>query len=111
MSERLDERTDEWPLRPWIMPAICASAGLIFYNLVDDNYYSQPLAVGRQAAATFVAVAAISFVVTVEKQRWLWALAFAAGWGLVVALVGWFTARYNYHSTIFEWPYLSGLFA
>lgn len=111
MSERLDERTDAWPLRPWIMAAPGAAGGLIFHLLTDTHNYIESLAVWRQAAATFVGVATISFLVTVEKRRWRWAAGFAAGWGAVIALVGWFTARYNYHSTIFEWPYLSGLFA
>jgi hypothetical protein len=111
MSERLDERTDAWPLRPWIMAAICAAAGLAFHFLTDRHSYAEPLEIWRQAGATFVAIAAVSFVMTVEKLRWHWAIAFAIGWGLVVALVGWFTARYNYKPTIFEWPYLSGQFA
>jgi hypothetical protein len=110
MSERLDERADAWPLRPWIMAAICAVAGLGFHFLTD-HAYSQPLAPLRQAVATFVAIATLSFVMTVEKRRWTWAVAFAFAWGLVIALVGWFTARYNVKATIFEWPYLSGLLA
>jgi hypothetical protein len=50
-------------------------------------------------------------VLTVELKRLHWALAFALGWGAVIALVGWFTAQYNAGPTIFEWPFLSGLFA
>lgn len=104
------DNADAWPLRPWIMAAICAVAGLIFHWLTDYRYPAG-LAPERQAAATFVAIASLSFVLTVERHRWLWSLMFAAGWGLVIALVGWFTSRYNTHPTIFEWPYLSGLFA
>lgn len=110
MSERFDERAEAWPLRPWIMAAICAAAGLAFHFLTDHKF-EQPLAVWRQAAAAFVAIAAISFVLTVEKRRWLWAVGFAVAWGAIIALVGWFTARYNVQATIFEWPYLSALFA
>jgi hypothetical protein len=110
MAERLDEGADAWPLRPWIMAAIGAAAGLAFHFLTDHTY-AEPLAPWRQAAATFVAIATLSLVMTVEKRRWTWAIGFAIGWGLVIALVGWFTARYNVKPTIFEWPYLSGLFA
>jgi hypothetical protein len=110
MSERLDTHTEEWPLRPWIMAAICAVAGLIFEWLTQYRYPSTIPPI-RQAAATFVAIATIAFVLTVERPRWLWSLAFAAGWGLVIAFVGWFTASYNSNPTIFEWPYLSGVFA
>jgi hypothetical protein len=110
MTLRQDVDTDSWPLRPWIMAAICAVAGLIFDFLTDLSYPATP-SVARQAGATFVAISTVSFVLTVEQRRWLWALAFAAGWGAVVALVGWFTASYNSNPTIFEWPFLSGLFA
>ena len=110
MSERLDSQTREWPPRPWIMAVLCAVAGLLFHWLTDYRLPSE-LTPGRQAAATFVAIATVSFAITVELRRWKWALAFAAGWGLVVAFVGWFTASYNSQPTIFEWPFLSGVFA
>jgi hypothetical protein len=110
MSERLDTQTQEWPLRPWIMAAIGAAAGLIF-NWLTEHHYPAAVPPIRQAVATFVAIATVAFVLTVERPRWLWSLAFAAGWGLVVAFVGWFTASYNSNPTIFEWPYLSGVFA
>jgi hypothetical protein len=110
MSERFDQRDAAWPLRPWIMAATCATAGLLFNLLTDlsSNLAPSPL---RQAGATLVAVAAVSFVLTVEQRRWLWSLGFALGWGAVVALIGWFTASYNQHPTIFEFPFLSGVFA
>ena len=110
MTERLDAQTEAWPLRPWLMAAICAVAGLIFH-LLTDYRFPATVPVERQAAATFVAIATVAFVITVERPRWLWSLMFACGWGLVIALVGWFTASYNANPTIFEWPYLSGLFA
>ena len=109
MSERRDARDADWPMRPWLMAAICAVAGLTFQALADFSGSAAPP--WRQAGATFVAVAAVSFVMTVELRRWQWALGFALGWGLVVALVGWFTASYNRSQEIFEWPFLSGLFA
>jgi hypothetical protein len=105
-----DENESGWPLRPWIMGAICAAAGLIFDALTDYPSTGLPRP-GQSAFATFFAVAAISFVLTVEKRRWWWSAAFAVGWGVIVALVGWFTARYNSRPTIFEWPFFSGLFA
>ena len=110
MTLRQDEGTDSWPLRPWIMAAICAVGGLIFHFLTD-HLYPDTVPPLRQAAATFVAIATVSFVMTVEQRRWLWSVAFAVGWGAMVALVGWFTAGYNSNPTIFEWPFLSGLFA
>jgi hypothetical protein len=110
MSERLDTQTEEWPLRPWIMAAICSVAALIFYSLTDYRDPSE-LTPARQAGATFIVIATLAFVVTVERPRWLWSLAFAVGWGLVVALVGWFSAGYNRQGELFEWPFFSALFA
>ena len=110
MGDRFDTSDAAWPVRPWIMAAICAVAGLVLDLLVDFSTSAavHPL---RQAGAAFVAVAAVSFVMVVEQRRWLWALGFALAWGLVVALVGWFTAGYNQHHEIFEFPFLSAVFA
>ncbi|QIK79566.1 DUF4153 domain-containing protein [Sphingomonas piscis] len=108
MSLRQDER-EPWPPRPWIMAAVCAVAGLLF-NWLTKVHSIEP-SPGREAGATFIGIAAISFVLTVERRRWSWAAAFAVAWGLVIALVGWFTARYNQRGEIFEWPFLAGIFA
>ncbi len=110
MSERLDTQTQEWPLRPWLMAALSAVAGLLFH-LLTDHSYDDPLTASRQAGATFIGVATLSFVLTVERLRWPWAVAFALGWGVVAAFVGWFTASYNRQGEIFEFPYFSALFA
>ena len=110
MTMRQDSGTEDWPLRPWIMAAICAVAGLLFH-LLSDHPFAEPLAAWRQAGATFVVIATVAFVLTVEQKRWLWSLYFALGWGVVIAMVGWFTAEYNHKPTIFEWPFLSGIFA
>ena len=110
MSERLDAQTQEWPLRPWIMAALAAVAGLLFHLLTDDDP-GESVSATRQAGATFVAIATLSFLVAVERLRWPWAVAFALGWGVVVAFVGWFSAGYNRQGEIFEWPYFSALFA
>jgi hypothetical protein len=99
-----------WPMRPWAMAGIGAAAGLLFDGLTDYPSGGLPRP-GMAAAATFVAIASVSFVLTAEKLRWWWSAAFAVGWGLIVALIGWFTARYNSNPTIFEWPFFSGIFA
>jgi hypothetical protein len=110
MNDSLDEAGESWPARPWILAAVCAVGGLAFHALTDANY-GVHLAVWRQAGGTLVGIGTLSFVLTVERSRWLWALGFATAWGVVIALVGWFTASYNVVPTIFEWPFLSGLLA
>lgn len=100
----------EWPARPWIYGAIAATGGVLI-SLLTDHQYGDPMAIWKQIGATFVAVATIGLVVTLERQRWTWTVAFALGCGAMMALVGWFTASYNHDGTIFEFPYFSGLFA
>ena len=102
--------TREWPLRPWLMAGIGALAGLIFWQLVGETGGVDPSPI-RQAAATFVMVATLAFLITAERVRLAWAAGFALGWGLVVALIGFYTASYNYRGEIVEFPFLSALLA
>jgi len=111
MSERFDTEDRDWPMRPWIMAAIGATGGLIVHLLTDTYGYSNPMPVWKQAATCFTIVATVSFLLTVEPRRWTWALAFAVGWGAVIALIGWFTAQYNHRGEIIEFPFLSGILA
>jgi hypothetical protein len=108
---RFDEQDRDWPSRPWIMAAIGAAGALIIHLLTVGHNYSTPLPVWKQAATTFTAVAVLSFLLTVELRRWIWAIAFALGWGVSIALVGWFTAQYNHVPDIFEFPFWSGILA
>lgn len=107
-SERVDGRDAPWPLRPWIMALICAVAANIVYNLTSSGGTISDF---TACSAIFCAIAALSFVLTVEQRRWTWSLAFALGWGVVIALVGLSSRGYNQVATIFEWPFFSGLFA
>ena len=109
-SQRLDTSDPPWPLRPWIMAAICAAAGLAFHLLIDQDY-RDALAHWRSALATFVAAAVVVFVLGVELRRWHWAMGFAVGWGIILGLIAWQTASYNFQGNPVEWPFWSGLLA
>lgn len=112
MAERFDEQDRDWPQRPWIMAAIGAAGGLIVHLLTNGHTgYGQSFPVWKQAATAFTVIATISFLLTVELRRWSWSIAFALGWGAVIALVGWFTAQYNHNGEIMEFPFLSGILA
>jgi hypothetical protein len=110
VSARLDDNDAPWPLRPWIMAAICAAAGLAFHLTVDWRYAPNPDP-GRNALAAFITVSTLVFVLGVERRRWHWALGFALLWGAVVALIVWTSAGYNINASPFEWPFWSGLLA
>jgi hypothetical protein len=112
MAERFDTEDRDWPRRPWIMAAIGATGGLIVHLLTDGHTgYNQSFPVWKQAATSFTVIATISFLLTVELRRWSWSIAFALGWGAVIALIGWFTAQYNHNGEIMEFPFLSGILA
>ena len=107
-SGRLDDNDPPWPLRPWILAAICAVAGLAIHWLTGHR--SEP-AHWRSAAAAFVVVAVISFVLGVELRRWRWALGFSLLWGEILGLIAWQVAGYNIQGNRIEWPFWSGLLA
>jgi hypothetical protein len=112
MAERFDSEDRDWPARPWIMAAIGAVGGLIIHLLTDGHTgYRDTFPVWKQAATAFTVVATIAFLLTAELRRWTWAIAFALGWGAVIALVGWYTAQYNRNGEIMEFPFLSGILA
>jgi len=112
MAQRFDDQDAAWPQRPWIMAGIGALGGLIV-NLLTDGHtsYGDTFPVWKQAATAFTVIATISFVLTVELRRWTWSIAFALGWGAVIALIGWFTAQYNRNGEIMEFPFVSGILA
>src|SRR3546814_17405867 len=93
-SARLDDSDPPWPLRPWIMAAICAVAGLAFHLLID-HHYDDALAHWRSALAAGIAAATVVFVLGVERRRWHWALGFALGRGAILGLIARETAAYK----------------
>ncbi|HEY0595381.1 DUF4153 domain-containing protein [Sphingopyxis sp.] len=109
-SARLDDSDPPWPLRPWIMAALCSAAGLAFHVLISHPY-DDPLSHWRSALATAVAVAVVVFVLGAELRRWHWALGFALGWGTILGLVAWQAAAYNLQGSPIEWPFWSGMLA
>lgn len=102
-SARIDDIDPPWPLRPAIMAGVCALAGVLFFNLIDDN--------GSEALAAFVAVATTAFVLTAEQRRLHWAILFALAWGAVIALIVENNRGYSVNGSPFEWPFWSGLLA
>ena len=110
VSARLDDSDPPWPLRPWIMAAICAGAGFAFHLLID-HHYQDALAHWRSALAAGIAAATVVFVLGVELRRWHWALGFASIWGIILGLIAWRTAAYNIQGNPVEWPFWSGILA
>jgi hypothetical protein len=110
LSHRLDASDAPWPQRPWIMAALCALGGLLFHMFVDRKYVAEPAPL-LDAAAAFIAVATLVFVLGVERRRWHWAAGFALLWGAVMGLITWHAAGYNIGGSPVEWPFWSGMLA
>ncbi len=112
MIERDTQDDNRWAERPWLMALVGAAAGLLIHSLGDASWGTAPTDHGwRIAAAAGVAVTALSFLLTAERERLTWAIAFSLGWGLVIGLIAWFTSSYNMRPSLFEFPFFSGLVA
>lgn len=74
---------DSWDLRPWLMAALGAVAGLLIHLLTDGSKVGD----AALATAAFVGAAAVLTAFTLEPSRWRWALIFSIGTGAVVGLV------------------------
>lgn len=110
ISDRVHSGDAAWPSRPWWMALIGAVGAIAFQFFADADGGGNP---GRTGlfAATFVAIAVASFVLTFEARRWWWSLLFAIGWGNVIGLIAVTTQGYNRIGTIFELPFFSGILA
>lgn len=74
---------DDWAMRPWLMAALGAFAGLLIHLLTDSDKPGD-LAL---AATAFVGAAGTLTAFTLERIRWRWALIFSFCTAAVVALV------------------------
>ena len=104
----------EWPARAWIMAGVGSLAGLAVHLLIDKLHYGTPVSgetLFRQAAAAGVIVATLSFLLTAERVRLSWSIAFAIIWGAVVALVGYSTGGYNRAGELGEFSFFASLLA
>lgn len=82
------ESHSEWTLRPWLLGAVLAAAGLAIH--FSGGGVGPYLKVGwRAALAAFLFFGSISFAFLVERDRWKGALAFALGAGVVMAGLAW----------------------
>ena len=113
-SGRLDARDEPWPSRPWVMAMIGLIAGWLFWRTAtwsDSADMPDQIDPFWAVTATFLAVATMSFLMTVEIRRWLWAAGFALFWGAVIGFVGWASLGYNRQHELVSWSFLASVFA
>jgi hypothetical protein len=75
---------EAWPARAVLLAAVGAILGIVIDRLLDGGDTHE---IWRASAASFVAVAGITFAVGLERLRWFWSTLFALACGAVVALV------------------------
>jgi hypothetical protein len=86
MAERTE--TWDWPLRPWLLAALLAAAGLLIYHIGGGK--GPDTRTGWQAAVTALFFfGPLAFAFTLERDRWRAPLAFAALVGIVMAGLAW----------------------
>ena len=83
-AARLPGDEPDWPVRPWLLAALLGFAGLIEHFVTRGG--TSP---AQTALAVLVAVFALTLALTLQPRRQLWALAFAAIAGMVLAGIAW----------------------
>jgi hypothetical protein len=76
---------EDWPPRPWLLALLGAVAALFVHLLVED---AEPSA-ARAAGAAFFVFGALSFALTLNRDRWKEAALFSGALGFVMAGIAW----------------------
>lgn len=114
MTEQQPEAIDHepWPLRAAILGGLGALFGLLIWKLTRGldtwMWTDSPF---RMAVSTFLAVGGVVFAFSLERLRWIWAAAFAAVAGAVVALVAWWNGAPQDWGQGEGWQFFSSLIA
>lgn len=108
MTDRIEDH-EPWPLRAAALGVLGAVLA-VFFDLViheaQHRWTEDPL---RIAAASFLAVAGITFAFTVERVRTHWSALFAIAAGLIVALVYYWNGTPSGWSAGDEWRVFAAL--
>ena len=108
----MDEATENaWPLRPWLLAAIGAAAGLAIHLVLGENDFTHDASALDIACAALIGSAATLLAFTLERERWPWALGFSAVAALVIALVCYWNGAPDDWRTAENWRAVCGLLA
>lgn len=95
MTETVETRHSDWPLRPWVLAALLGIAGLLVHFATDWEYDNiQPW---RAALAGLFFFGPLALGFTLDRERWKEPLAFALLVGAVMAGIAWRVARAEDH--------------
>lgn len=85
-----EERIGDWNLRPWVLGALLALAGLGIHFLTDEHYIPEAW---RMALVAFLGFGAVSAAYTLDPGKWRSAAVFSLGLGLVIGGIAYHVAR------------------
>jgi hypothetical protein len=103
---------EPWPLRALLLLALGAALALTVHFLTRGaSAWQWTENEGRLGAAAALAAGGIVFAFSLERQRWLWSLLFAAGAGLVVGFVTYWNGRPDNWGAGEGWQLTSALLA
>jgi hypothetical protein len=104
----------DWPLRPWVLAALLAFAGLLIHLLVNGQFglfstaKPDPL---RSAATALVFFGSLSAAFSIAPGRLRASGLFALGAGLVMAGLAWHLARVQEPYSGAPFAFFAGIFA
>ncbi|MEO5707302.1 MAG: DUF4153 domain-containing protein [Alteraurantiacibacter sp.] len=98
---------EDWTPRPWLLALLGAAAALFVHLLVED---AEPSA-ARAAGAAFFVFGALSFALTLDRERWQQAAIFSGGLGLVMGGIAWHWVRAKDSAAGEEFAFAAGVFA
>lgn len=104
----------DWPLRPWVLAALLALAGLLIHLLLDTgNFFDSalPLAPWRAAAAALVFFGSLCAAFSMAPGHLRVAGVFAIGAGAVMGGLAWHLARVQQPYSAEPFAFAAGIFA
>jgi hypothetical protein len=112
MTDDHETDRDPWPLRAVLLLALGTGLGLAIHLLTRGpevwQWTENPVRLGAAAA---LAAGGIVFAFSLERQRWVWAAAFAALAGLVVGFVTYWNGQPESWGAGEGWQIFSALLA
>ena len=98
---------EDWPLRPWLVAALLAFAGLLIHLAADDFTSEEPWPASLAALFGFGGLGA---AFTLNRKHPLPAAIFAGIMGLVMAGIAWQVVVAQGHRASVEYAFAAGCF-
>ena len=105
----MNNDASDWPAQPWILAVFLALAGYVYFLIFDRISFASDEVDQMVAAATFVAVGSMTFVFSVQKNKWFWACVFSILWGVIIAAALYSNIASNAHKFEFNFTILAAL--